>query len=40
MKDMDESIKKVDELQKKITRMDKNMEEILNVFKEMGVALS
>ena len=35
-----ESIRKVDELQKKITNMDKNMEEILSVFKEMGMMIS
>ena len=39
MKQVSDSLKKVDELQEKITKMDKNMEEIINVFKSLGINL-
>lgn len=38
MRKVDESIKKVDDLQEKITKMDKNMEDVLKVFNELGMA--
>jgi len=38
-KKSENNLKKVDELQEKIIKMDRNMEEILNVFKDLGISL-